>query len=115
MLNYTWLIPALPLLGFLVLVLFRLPRTIAAVVGVGSIALAALLTFGVVIELLALPEGGQLFQQHLWTWIATDSFEANFAFYIDPLASYFSSISGPGSPLTRLRRISLFISILWQP
>jgi len=92
MLNYTWLIPALPLLGFLVLVLFRLPRTIAAVVGVGSIALAALLTFGVVIELLALPEGGQLFQQHLWTWIATDSFEANFAFYIDPLAAVMMSV-----------------------
>ena len=92
MLELVWLIPALPLVGFLLLVLLRLNRSMAALVGVGSIGIAALLTLFMALELMGLPAGEQVFRITLWNWLVTESFSAPFAFYIDPLAMVMMSI-----------------------
>jgi NADH-quinone oxidoreductase subunit L len=47
-----WLIPSLPLVGFLLLVLGhgRCNRSVARLIGVGSVAMAALVTFWVALD-----------------------------------------------------------------
>ena len=58
MLNYLWLVPALPLLGFIILVFVPLPRTAAASVGVGSVALSFLMVVLIAFEFLGAPPPG---------------------------------------------------------
>ena len=92
MLELSWLIPTLPLVGFLLLALGRLPKKLAAVVGVGSVGVAALLTLGMGLELMGLPEGERVFRQTLWQWMASDGLSVPFAFYIDALTMVMMSI-----------------------
>ena len=85
MLTMTILIPILPLLGFLILVLAQqyLSDRSCAVVGVGSVAVSAIL-----VSILAYTYFGKTAEplsQHLWNWMSVGSFEAEFAFYIDAL------------------------------
>jgi NADH-quinone oxidoreductase subunit L len=86
MLELLWLVPTLPLVGFLLLVFGRLPRRLAACVGVGSVALAALLTLLIALTFLNLPQGEQVFRQSLWLWFQAGELEAGFNLYLDPLA-----------------------------
>lgn len=86
MLELLWLIPTLPLLGFVLLALFKMPKKMAALIGVGSVGLAALLTLLVAFELLALPSVQQVFRQNLWQWLGSGDLQIAFAFYLDPLA-----------------------------
>ncbi len=92
MLELSWLIPTFPLLGFLLLALGRLPKKLAAIVGVGSVGVAALLTLGMALELMGLPEGERVFRQTLWQWFASDGLSVPFAFYIDALTMVMMSI-----------------------
>jgi NADH-quinone oxidoreductase subunit L len=82
-----WLIPALPLLGFLILVSTegRLPDRAAAVVGAGSIGLAALVTVPVTSGFLDLAPGSA-FTQTLWTWIDVGGFKPDITLYLDGLS-----------------------------
>lgn len=85
MLTMTILIPILPLLGFLILVLAQqyLSDRSCAVVGVGSVAVSAIL-----VSILAYTYFGKTTEplsQHLWNWMSVGSFEAEFGFYIDAL------------------------------
>ena len=92
MLELSWLIPTLPLVGFLLLALGRLPKNLAAIVGVGSVGVAAVLTLGMAIELMALPEAERVFRLTLWQWMASDELSVPFAFYIDALTMVMMSI-----------------------
>ncbi len=89
MMQWLWLIPALPFAGALVLILFgpRLPKSVVSMVGVGSVALAALMTFGVVGSFLSSPPTGNHFTQVLWTWIDVASFRPTVGLYLDPISS----------------------------
>ncbi|MEX2231459.1 MAG: NADH-quinone oxidoreductase subunit L [Cyclobacteriaceae bacterium] len=84
-----WLIPALPLTGALILILTRgdLSRTVAGIVGAGSVGLAAIVT--IVIGLNFISSGEQSFHQVLWTWMDVDGFTPAFAFYLDDLSVVF--------------------------
>lgn len=86
MLNQLWLVPILPLAGFMLLALGRLPRKTAACVGVGSIGLAALLTLLIAWQLLSLPTAEQVFRQTLWSWFSVAELSVGFSLYLDPLA-----------------------------
>ena len=88
MLDLLWLVPALPAAGFLVLALGgqQLPRHVAAVVGVGSVGLSAAITLLIGWTFLSSPPAGHAFTQHLWTWMATGGFRADFALHLDPLS-----------------------------
>lgn len=88
MITLLWLIPALPLASALVLVLFgsRLPRRAAAVAGVGSIGLSALVTILVAVSFLSAPPAGNSYTQLLWTWISVAGFEPQIGLHLDALS-----------------------------
>jgi NADH-quinone oxidoreductase subunit L len=88
MLGLLWLIPALPFLGFLVLVGLgaRLPRWQVALVGVGSVGLAALLAIGIALRFLASPPAGNAYGQTLWVWLRVADFAPTIALYLDALS-----------------------------
>jgi NADH-quinone oxidoreductase subunit L len=85
-----WLIPALPLLGFLILALFgkKLTRKVAAFVGAGSVAISALLTIIIGIAFISSSPGGA-YAVNLWEWMNTGGFVANIAFRLDALSLIF--------------------------
>lgn len=84
-----WLIPALPLAGALILILTggNLPRAIAALVGAGSVGLAAIVVIFIGIDFIS--GGEQSIHQVLWTWMDVDGFSPAFAFYLDSLSTVF--------------------------
>ncbi len=109
-----WLIPLLPLAGFLlnglVALLFasaraenerghdqpkaRLPyaqRLFHGVVGVGSVGLAAVLSFAAVVPYtlssMASPEGLPPVVQNVYTWITAGAYTVDVAFRLDPLSA----------------------------
>jgi NADH-quinone oxidoreductase subunit L len=88
MLNLLWTIPTLPLVGFLVLVLFgrRLAHTSAAIVGIGSVGLSALAALLVGISFISSPPAGYAYTQTLWTWMQVGNLAPGIVFYLDALS-----------------------------
>ena len=90
-------VPALPLLGFLILLasMGRMPRLWATLVGVGSIGLAALTTGIIAVQFLT--GDGQPVTVVLWQWLSVGGFQPEFAFYLDGLTlSMMMVITGVG-------------------
>ncbi|HVC20593.1 MAG TPA: NADH-quinone oxidoreductase subunit L [Vicinamibacterales bacterium] len=88
MLHLLWLIPAAPFAGFVVLALAgrRLsPRGVASV-GIGSIAVSAVVSLLIGAAFLSAPPAGYAWTQALWTWIDVGRFRPQIAFYLDPLS-----------------------------
>ncbi len=83
-----YLIPALPFSGFLILALMghRLSNRMVAVVGAGSVGLAALLAVFIAVGFVTAPPEGNAFSQTLWTWMQFDGFSVSIAFSLDPLS-----------------------------
>lgn len=83
-----WLIPVLPLAGFVVLALDggRLSRRGVAVIGVGSVGLAALVAILIGIDFIAAPPPQYAYGQLLWTWIDVAGFTPRIGFYLDALS-----------------------------
>ncbi len=83
-----WLIPALPLYGFVMLVLlgrkFGDPKAgwFASLLVAGSFAV----TVKVFLDLLALPSEQRVFTQELFTWMPSGTFDVSFGFMVDPLS-----------------------------
>lgn len=100
--NLLYLTILLPLLGFLLLAFSRgkWSENHAAIVGVGSVGLAALVTFWVAIDFLshsaAIP--GEVFvQQHLWNWISVGAFNIDITLRLDGLSlTMLSVVTGVG-------------------
>jgi NADH-quinone oxidoreductase subunit L len=85
------LVPALPLLSFLIIALFGrlLPKRLVAVLGVGSVSLSAILTIISGIDFLSSPPAGGSYTAFLYTWMSSGSFTASIAFMLDPLSLVF--------------------------
>jgi NADH-quinone oxidoreductase subunit L len=83
MLEYLWLVPAIPLIGSLILILSqgKLPELPAAIVGAGSIGLSFVVALFAGMEFLA--SGDVSYTQNLWTWMSVGSFNAGFTLYLD--------------------------------
>ena len=86
MTDLLWLIPALPLAGFAILLVTegRLPKLAVALVGAGSIGLAALMTF--VVGSGFLDAGSEPYAQTLWVWMDVAGFSPNVTLYLDGLS-----------------------------
>ena len=84
MADYIYLIPLLPLIGFLLLfaTLGKLPKALVAVVGVGSVASSAVLVLLTSVEFLTLREP---LSNTLYTWINVGGFSPLVSFYVDGL------------------------------
>jgi NADH-quinone oxidoreductase subunit L len=91
MIDYLWLVPALPFLGFLILTFFgkKLSKNAISFVGAGSVGLAALLTIIIGIQFLLSPPEGNFFNQKLWTWMSVGGMSPSIAFHLDALSLIF--------------------------
>ncbi|MAY01669.1 MAG: NADH-quinone oxidoreductase subunit L [Gammaproteobacteria bacterium] len=81
-----WLVPTIPVIGFLILTLTqgKLSEVPAGIIGAGSIGLSFLVALLVGLDFMAMSEAGaSSFSQNLWTWMAVGSFEAGFTLYLD--------------------------------
>lgn len=84
-----WLIPFLPLVGYLTLALLghKIDRKLVPVIGAGSVGLSALLTMLIGVNFLSNP--GAVVEQHLWTWFSIGSFHPEVTFHLDALSMTF--------------------------
>jgi NADH-quinone oxidoreductase subunit L len=85
------LIPAIPLLGFLVLVLFghKLTRKTAGFIGTGSIGIVAVLTLIAGIEFFESLPKVKSYSIVVWEWINTGNLKADISFSLDSLSLVF--------------------------
>lgn len=83
-----WLIVALPFAGALILALAggKLPRTVSAIVGVGSVSLSAILTILVGYEFLG---DTSPFVQVVWQWFDVYGLSPNIGFHVDTVSLIF--------------------------
>src|SRR5579884_3319843 len=83
-----WAVPAVPVAGFLLLVVAgaRLRRSSVAAVGVGSIAVATAIAFFIAARFVSLPPTERVFTQTLWTWVRIGDFAPAIAFRLDALS-----------------------------
>jgi NADH-quinone oxidoreductase subunit L len=83
-----WLIPTLPLLGFVTLLVAgrKLGDPGAGVVAAGAVGASFLVAVKLYFDMLALPEKERVFTQTLFTWIPSGTFEVSIGFLADPLS-----------------------------
>jgi NADH-quinone oxidoreductase subunit L len=89
MLGFMWLVPALPLLGFLALTLLsgaNLSRRSTAMIGVGSVGLSALMALILTANFLLAPPINHSYMQTYWVWISVANFTPSIAFHLDALS-----------------------------
>ncbi len=91
MTTYLALIPAIPLLSFLILALFgnKLARNVSGIIGAGSVGIAALLTFVVAIKFYASLPQVKSYSVVVWQWINTANLKADISFRLDALSLVF--------------------------
>jgi NADH-quinone oxidoreductase subunit L len=89
--NLLALIPALPLAGFLVLSIMgrRLPKTMIALIGAGTISISAIIAIFLGIQFLQNPPDGNTYTQTLWQWMQTANFSCSVSLRIDALSLVF--------------------------
>ena len=95
--EYLWLIPGLPLLGFLLNGLLgrRLGKTFVSLAGPGLIGASFVISLLAFVEMLDAP--GQALTQNLYTWIEAGSFSVPVAFVVDRLSGlYILIVTGVG-------------------
>ncbi len=90
-LDLLWLVPILPFLSYFVLALLgkRLSRRVVAVIGVGSIGIAAALALLMAGSFVLSPPPNQVMTQTLWTWLQVGNLKPGISFYLDPLSLVF--------------------------
>jgi NADH-quinone oxidoreductase subunit L len=86
--EFLWLVPALPLLGSVILMLGagRLSTRAEAVIGGLAVGLAALIAFTIAAGFLQHPPPGAVFQETLWHWLDIGGFSATIGLRLDPLS-----------------------------
>jgi NADH-quinone oxidoreductase subunit L len=93
-LTLLWLLPTLPLIGFLILAIFgsKFSKRAIAFIGVGTVGLSALLAILIGIAFLKDPLIGNQYVQNLWTWFTVSGFTPTVALYLDPLSLIFTFV-----------------------
>jgi len=86
-----YLIPALPLVSFLLLAFAgkQMPRTLVAFLGAGSVSLSAIISLIIGINFLSTQPANGVLTQTLWTWLEVGTFKANITLYLDALSLVF--------------------------
>jgi len=88
MLEYVWLIPLFPFIGFLINGLLgkRLGKGVVSVVGPSAIGLSFLTAILIFFELIGKPPSERLFEKVIFDWIVSGSFQTVIGYQIDPLS-----------------------------
>ena len=87
-----WLIPVLPFVGFLVLTLLsgrHRSQRLTAVIGVGSVGLAAALAGLVAYDFVTTPPANSVYVHTYWTWFRVGDFAPKIALHLDALSLLF--------------------------
>jgi len=86
--NFLFLVCLAPLLGFVILAFSRnrLSENAAAMIGVGTVGISALITLGLAIQFCTRPPAGDVFTQPLWQWLQVGNFAPRFALRLDGLS-----------------------------
>jgi NADH-quinone oxidoreductase subunit L len=89
MIDYVWLVPFLPLLGFLINGLLgkKLGKSVVSWVGCGSVGFSFLVSIGVFFELLKYPPAQRLIQKIVFPWVWSGNFQIDIGFQVDPLST----------------------------
>ena len=89
--QYLYLIPALPLLGFLVLALGgrALSKNTVAWVGAGTVSAAATIAIITAVQFLQTPPAGDAYTQTLWQWMSTENLSIAISLRVDALSMVF--------------------------
>jgi len=84
--EFIWLLPTLPLLGFLSLALTggALPKKAVVAIGAGSIGAAFIVAALIAFEFLS--SGEEVFIYQTWVWMSVGSFTPSITFYLDGLS-----------------------------
>ncbi len=88
MLDLVWLIPALPLAGFAIILLFgrRLGDPRAGYLATTMCAAAFVVTVGAFFDLLSKPAEGRQHVVNVFAWVPVGSLQVDLAFLVDPLS-----------------------------
>src|SRR5262245_25028630 len=94
MLDSIWLIPALPLAGFLFNLAFgsRLPKAVVGTIACATVGAAFLVAVSLFVRLLGMPADQRAITDVAWTWMTVGTFKVDVAFYLDPLSSLMSLV-----------------------
>ena len=86
--NLLFLTLLFPLIGWFILAFSRgrLSEGAAAIVGVGSVGLSALVTALIIWQFNTTPPAGGVFTQTLWQWMSVDGLAPSFTLYLDGLS-----------------------------
>ncbi len=98
MMNYVYLIPLLPFIGFLVNGLIALSqksefnvksptKSLVSWIGCSSVGAAFLISLAMFFRLLALPAGERVVEKVAFPWIVSGSFHVDIGFLLDPLSA----------------------------
>ena len=89
--EFIWMLPLIPLLGFLIIGLLRksAPKPLISIIGCGTILISFLLSCGIFKEVYdARQAGGDgIFYQEVFNWFTVGTFNFNISFLVDPLSS----------------------------
>jgi len=88
MIEYVWLIPVFPLVGFFINGLMgrRLPKNMVGTLGAAMVGLSFALTLAIFYEYVNLPVDARPVEVPVYTWITSGAFKAQVAFLVDPLS-----------------------------
>jgi NADH-quinone oxidoreductase subunit L len=88
MIEYVWLIPLFPLVGFLINGLngHRMPKNLVGTIGAAMVGLSFALTVAIFLEYLKLPVNARPVEVKAYTWMVSGTFEAAVSFLVDPLS-----------------------------
>ncbi len=88
MLDYVWLIPLFPAIGFLINGLLgrRLGKGVVSVVGPAAIGLSFLTSILIFFELIGKPASERHFEKVIFDWVVSGSFQTVIGYQIDPLS-----------------------------
>lgn len=88
MIEYIWLIPLLPLIGFVINGLLgrQLGKTLVSWIGCGTIGVSFLISVKILFELLSLPAEQRIIERVVFPWIYSGLFKINVSFLLDPLS-----------------------------
>ncbi len=89
--NLLWLVPFLPLAGFLILALFgtKIQRSLVPVIGSGVVGISALITLIIGLQFMNTAAPGAVVEQHLWTWFSIGGFHPEMTLHLDALSLTF--------------------------
>jgi NADH-quinone oxidoreductase subunit L len=88
MIEYIWLIPLLPLIGFVINGILgrKLGKTLVSLIGCGTIGVSFLVSIKIFFELLSLPAEQRIIERVVFPWIYSGLFKINVSFLLDPLS-----------------------------